>query len=163
MITVLCGRVAAGKSALAARMGRQGAVVLSCDDMMLTLFDGCLGAQHDETAMRCLRYLFSLAAQLAEKGYEVVLDYGFWLRAERDAARAYFAARNLSCRVLHVTVSDGTRLCRLAARNKALQNASGRVYLIEEPLLSRLDAKFCAPAPDEGAEVLDNEKEWTNT
>ena len=52
MVTILCGRVAAGKSFLAAQAEREGALVLSCDQLMLTVFDGCLGAQHDATAMK---------------------------------------------------------------------------------------------------------------
>lgn len=160
MITVLCGKVAAGKTALASRMQAEGAVVLSCDEMMLTLFDGCLGAAHDRTAMKCLHYLFSVAAQLAEKGLDAVIDYGFWLHAERDAARAYFAERSLPCRVLLVETAEDKRLSRLARRNDALRSAEGRVYLIEGSLLGRMDAKFEAPAPDEHIEHFDNTEDF---
>lgn len=159
MITILCGRVAAGKTALARRFGEEGAVVLSCDELMLTLFDGCLGPRHDETAMRCLTYLFSVAAQLEQKGVNAVLDYGFWLRAERDAARAYFSSRGLAARLLVVQASEPARLMRLARRNKGLRNAKRRVYLIEGDLLKRMDAKYEPPGADEPAEIFDNTEE----
>lgn len=159
MITILCGRVAAGKTALARRFGDQGAVVLSCDELMLTLFDGCLGPRHDETALRCLSYLFSLAAQLAEKGVDAVLDYGFWLRAERDAARAYFSSRGLAARLLVVQAAEPARLARLSRRNEGLRHETRRVYLIEGALLGRMDAKFEPPGADEHAEIFDNTEE----
>lgn len=159
MITILCGRVAAGKTALARQLGAQGAVVLSCDELMLTLFDGCLGPRHDETALRCLTYQFSVAAQLAEKGIDAVLDYGFWLRAERDAARAYFTARGLETRLLFVQAEEPARLLRLSRRNESLRNAAKRVYLIEGELLRRMDAKFEPLGADEPAEIFDNTKE----
>ena len=74
MVTVLCGPVAAGKTFLAQRLGREGALVLSCDEMMLTLFDRCLGPEHhDEMALRCLRSLFSVAVQEARLGRDVVV------------------------------------------------------------------------------------------
>lgn len=163
MITILCGRIAAGKTTLAARLRREtGALVLSCDDMMLTVFDGCLGSAHDTTAMKCLRFLFSLAAQAAENGQDAVLDYGFWLRAERDAARAYFAARGLPCRLVEVTLPDEIRRARLNERNQTLRHAEGRVYLIEGELLDRMDAKYQMPAPEEHALRFDNTPERTN-
>ena len=39
MVTVLCGPVAAGKTFLAERLGREGALVLSCDEMMLSWYE----------------------------------------------------------------------------------------------------------------------------
>lgn len=139
----------------------EGAIVLSCDEMMLGLYDGCLGPRHDETALRCLQYLFSVAAQLEERGVDAVVDYGFWLRAERDAARAYFASRGLAHRILLVQAPEDKRLSRLAARNQALRGAAGRVYLIEGELLGRMDAKFQPPAPDEPIETYDNTEDFS--
>ena len=159
MITILCGRVAAGKTALARQLRAKGAIVLSCDELMLTLFDGCLGPRHDETALRCLTYQFSVAAQLAEQGVDAVLDYGFWLRAERDAARAYFSSRGLAARLLVVQAAEPTRLARLSRRNEGLRHAAERVYLIEGELLGRMDAKFEPPGADEPAEIFDNTEE----
>ncbi len=148
MVTVLCGPVAAGKTFLAERLGREGALVLSCDEMMLTLFDRCLGPEHhDEMAMRCLRYLFSVAVQEARMGRDVVVDYGMWLRQERDAARQAFRSAGVPYRILLVEVDEATRLRRLERRNEGLRNADHRVYLIEGELLERMDAKWRAPGP----------------
>lgn len=159
MITVLCGKVAAGKTTLAQEMGRQGAAVLSCDELMLTVFDGCLGEAHDRTAMKCLKYLFSLAIQLSRLGQDVVVDYGFWLRAERDAARAAFTAAGVPWQMLLVETDEPVRLARLAHRNEGLRQAEGRVYLIEGELLTRMDAKFQTPDQQEGLIAYDNTQE----
>lgn len=160
MITVLCGRVAAGKTALAETLHREtGAAVLSCDDLMLTVFDGCLGGAHDRTAMKCLTYLFSLAVQLDGLGVDAVVDYGFWLRAERDAARAYFTRAGVPHRLVLVESDEAVRLTRLSRRNEALRDAPGRVYRIEGELLGRMDAKFEPPGPDEPLERFDNTPE----
>lgn len=159
MITILCGKVAAGKTALARRMAARGAVVLSCDEMMLGLFDGCLGREHDATALKCLTYLFSVAAQLEVRGVDSVVDYGFWLRAEREAARTYFSALGLPWRLLLVEVPEPLRLARLARRNEGLRRSTSRVYLIEGELLERMDSKFQPPAPAENAVIFDNTKD----
>ena len=159
MITILCGRVAVGKSTVAQHMHHAyGALHLSCDDLMLTLFDGCLGETHDQTALRCLQYLCTVAHNAAQSGLDCVLDYGFWLRAERDTVRAYFATHELAYRLVWVDVAQEIRLARLAQRNEALRAcAQGkRVYLIEGALLERMDAKFEPPTPEECAQLFDN-------
>lgn len=162
MITILCGKVAAGKTALAERWKRErGTAVLSCDELMLTVFDGCLGAEHDRTAMKCLTYLFSVAAQLDALGLDAAVDYGFWLRAERDAARAYFSSRGIAHRIVLVEAGERTRLRRLARRNENLRNAEGRVYRIEGELLARMDAKWQPIGADETVQRFDNTPERT--
>lgn len=164
MITILCGRVAAGKTTLAHRICEEtGALHLSCDELMLTLFDSCLGQSHDAVAMKCLHYLFSLAAQAAERGVGAVLDYGFWLPEERQAARDYFDSRRLPYRMIEVKSPDPIRLRRLEARNEALRGAQTRVYLIEGELLGRMDAKYHPPTPEEAVLVFDNTAEGIPT
>lgn len=150
MITLLCGRVAAGKSHLARRMEAEGALILSCDEMMLTLYDHCLGPErHDEAALRCLHFLFSVAARASAQGVDTVVDYGLWLRSERDAARDYFRGRGIPYRILVVETPQELRFQRLAQRNETLRNAAERVYLIEGALLERMDAKWQPPGPEE--------------
>ena len=160
MVTVLCGRVAAGKSFLAEQMRRKGALVLSCDEMMLTLFEHCLGPEnHDKMALRCLRYLFSVAVQASELGQDVV-DYGMWLRAERHAARRIFREAGVKYRILLVETEEEIRLRRLSRRNEGLRNADHRVYLIEGDLLKRMDAKWQPIGEDEtDVEVCRNDEE----
>lgn len=46
---LLCGRICAGKTTYAKRLGKtRGAVCLSCDELMLALFGQQLGDRHDE-------------------------------------------------------------------------------------------------------------------
>jgi len=150
MVTVLCGRVAVGKSFLAEQMKQAGTLVLSCDDMMLTLFEHCLGPEnHDKMALRCLKYLFSVAIQEAKLGRDVVVDYGMWLRRERDLAREIFQQAGLDYRFLLVETEEETRLRRLKRRNEGLRNVGRRVYLIEGELLARMDAKWQPIGSDE--------------
>lgn len=163
MVTILCGRVAAGKTTLAKQICAQtGAIHLSCDDLMLTIFDGCLGQAHDQTAMKCLYYLFGLAVQLDTRGLDAVIDYGFWLRAERDAARHYFAARGIAHRMIVVQTQETVRRIRLAHRNDDLRQAQERVYLIEGEKLVRMDAKFEPLDVQEAVEYYDNTPERKN-
>ena len=103
--------------------------------------------------------MFSLAVKLDGLGVDAVVDYGFWLRAERDAARAYFTRGGVPHRLVLVESDETVRLTRLSRRNEALRDAPGRVYRIEGELLDRMDAKFEPPGPDEPLERFDNTPE----
>jgi len=75
MVTLLCGRIGSGKTTLAKQIqSRTGAVLLSADDLLLTVFTGCLGDKHDETNARCLQYLFQMAGQLDALGISCIID-----------------------------------------------------------------------------------------
>ena len=86
-VTLICGPVCSGKTTLAEAYGREtGAVNLPADDLMLALFGGDAGADHDRYAARARRYLLDLAVKLSRAGTEVTLDWGFWTKEMREEA-----------------------------------------------------------------------------
>jgi predicted kinase len=86
-------------------------------------------------------------------GRDVVIDYGYWLKKERDAARQYFRSRNIPMELHYFIASEEIRKKRLKQRNKALEEAgesiSRKAYYIDEELRQRLDMKFEEPSKDE--------------
>lgn len=155
-VILLCGKIAVGKTTYAAYLQRnRNAVVLSCDELMLSLFDSCLGDKHDATVKRCSLYLSGIADQVVAAGVDVVLDFGSWTAAERDAVRTFFVEHNIPVRLYYLFCEESVRLERLRLRNIALRNADGRVYIIEEDLRRRLDAKFELPSENETDKLID--------
>ena len=68
-VILLCGKIAVGKTTYAAYLQKsRNAVVLSCDELMLSLFDSCLGDKHDATVKRCSLYLSGIARQVVAAG-----------------------------------------------------------------------------------------------
>ena len=158
-VILLCGKIASGKTTYAEALRREsGAVILSCDELMLTLFDQCLGEKHDETVARCSRYLNRLALQIIASGLDVILDFGYWSRAERETVRAFFASRGVSVCLHYVCCEEGLRMKRLHERNQALAHAEERVYLIGDELRERLDQKFEEPSEEEVAQLVNTDK-----
>lgn len=155
-VIMLCGRIAAGKSYYADRLRANGAVVLSADDLMLSLFDGCLGDKHDEIVLATERYFCTLAPQIVRTGADVVLDYGHWSRSLRDAVRTLCRQAGLDCRLHYITAADATRRARLEKRNAENAAKPGRQYIIDAALLERLDAKFEAPEAWEIDRLVEN-------
>ena len=58
-------------------------------------------------------------------------------------------------RLYYLFCEESVRLERLRLRNIALRNADGRVYIIEEDLRRRLDAKFELPSENETDKLID--------
>lgn len=146
-VYLLCGKIASGKTTYAQGMQSQtGAVILSYDELMLQLYDGCLGeVQHEQAVARICRYFYQLSEQLLSVGVDVLLDFGYWRYEERESARAFYRARGLVAVLVYFDLDEETRLNRLTKRNLALSGAKERVYLIEGELLEKLDRKFEPP------------------
>ncbi len=159
-VIILCGRIASGKSYYANKLSEQSnAVILSVDDLMLRLSDSCLGQQHDDTARRCELYFYDLAEQMINKGIDAIIDYGYWSRKDREDAKEYFRKRGVNAELHYIHISEELRLKQLEARNERLiaetkKNDTGRVYIIDEPLRQRLDAKFEEPSQEEVDELI---------
>ncbi len=159
-VIILCGRIASGKSYYAHKLKEQSnAIILSVDELMLRLSDSCLGQQHDDTARRCELYFYDLAEQMISKGIDVIIDYGYWSRKDREEAKTHFRTREIDVELHYIHVSEELRLKQLAGRNERLiaereKKDMGRVYIIDEPLRLRLDAKFEEPSQEEVDQLI---------
>ena len=144
MVTLMCGKIASGKTTEAQKIAEKGAVLLSCDELMLTIFTECLGAKHAETERRCLRYLFKTAKQLDEKGIDSVIDAGFWTREERAEAEAFFKDNHIRYVWKKVEASDEVRTERIKTRYERVKNRESeeRVFAPSPERAAQLDRKF---------------------
>jgi predicted kinase len=92
------------------------------------------------------RALWDLAARVLVLGLDVILDFGFWSRSERDEFRR--RAKQLGARSeLHfLDVPEEMLLIRLAERNIHLPPST---FWIDEARLKLWSSRFEPPAPDE--------------
>lgn len=154
-VIILCGRIAVGKSYYANKLKeKNNAIILSVDELMLRLSDSCLGAHHDDMSLRCERYFYGLAEQMTNSGIDVIIDFGYWSRKEREEAKEYFGRRGIKSELHYIQISEEKRIKQLESRNDRLINErrmkdTGRVYIIDEVLRQRLDQKFEEPEQEE--------------
>lgn len=154
---LLCGRIASGKTTYAQKLKIDtSAVILSADDLMLTLFDACLGERHNDMVARISRYFCSLSEDILAKGLDAVFDFGYWTKQERAEIKQYFTEKALPFELHYIRAPEETRLNRLKARNERLKDSAKREYIIEGELLKKLDARFEEPSPDEVDIYVDN-------
>ena len=150
---VFCGRIAAGKSTLAAELGREaGTVAMSEDDWLAALYGDEMLSVADY--LRCAARLRGIVgphvASLLDAGVSVVLDF----QANTVEARDWMLGiltRTGSAHVLHLlNVPEDVCLARLRARTARGDHA----FAVTEEQFRRISSHFVAPSPDEGFRIL---------
>jgi predicted kinase len=136
---LLCGLPGSGKTTLAKRLARDvPAVRLSPDewltDLGVDLFDEPFRA-------RLERRFCTLARDLLALGQNVVLESGFWSRAERDEMRAVGRSVGAVVELRYLAVPFDELVRRLAARDSPV--------LISQELLAEYEQVFQAPGDEE--------------
>lgn len=147
---LLIGRICSGKTTYARELMKQErAVLLSADALMQTLFPEPLGERYDVYATRCIAYLYRQARELVAAGVTVILDFGFWTRADRAAAVEALSGIPLDWCYLSPPEDEWRR--RMAQRNAAIEygHASCDDYYVDDGLLRKLAARFEPPAASE--------------
>lgn len=145
-IILLIGKICVGKSTYAKGLG---GMLISCDQLMQSMFPGGCGEHHDLLAERARRYLLSLARQSAEAGVTPVVDFGFWTPALRREAIDALAGFELDWRYLDIPEDEWRR--RIATRNASIQAgmADPADYFVDEGLLQKVNTLFIPPTEQE--------------
>jgi predicted kinase len=115
------GFLGSGKTTLAKRLERQhSAVRFTPDEWMARLFGEDPPADRfQDRAAAILDIMQPLWVRCLSLGLDVVLDYGFWSRAERDRVRVVVGAIGATPVLWSVSCSDDEALKRIALRNEA--------------------------------------------
>jgi predicted kinase len=147
-VYLLCGKTGSGKSTYAAQLQQERrALSLSLDELMLPLFGAALPRpEFEQRLAACKEYLLSITERLLALDVDVVLDWGFWGKAERLATRERVTARGGRCELIYFAVPDALILERLRRRNARLPD---HTYEISETMFEELSRYFEPPGPDE--------------
>lgn len=94
-------------------------------------------------------YLQKKAAEIAKAGVPVILDWGFWQRARREEAEAYFRKRGVETEWYYVEVTDEEWQRNIRARNEAVTKGETNDYFVDEGLFQKIVSRFEPPAPGE--------------
>lgn len=137
-LILLCGLPGAGKTTLARRLVTEGPGVRLCPDDWITglgvdLFDQPFRA-------RLERVLSAHAHELLRLGVTVILEFGFWSRAERDEQRLAARALDAAVELCYLDVPFDELVRRLTER---------ATVLITADMLREYMTLFEPPADDE--------------
>lgn len=156
---LMCGKICSGKSTFALELKRaHNAVVLSVDEITLALFNGKAGDKLDLYVERLERYLYKKSLDILEEGIDVVFDWGFWTRCERDEARRFFAQNNIEYEFHYISIEDDEWHRRIEKRNKAIAEGKLSAYYVDDGLSNKFEAIFEAPDSSENDFIIHNQR-----
>ena len=149
-VYMTCGKICSGKSTYADGLRRRfKGVVLSVDEITLALFPEGVGEMHDTYVERAESYLFAKSLELIEVGIDVILDWGFWTKVNRDKAKEFYKVRGIDTEMHYIDVCDETWKQRLAYRNAKVEAGETEAYYVDENLATKFAAIFETPDKDE--------------
>jgi predicted kinase len=147
-LILICGLPGAGKTTLAKQLERsRGAVRLTPDEWIAEILEDPL----DLTELDRLRspvesVQWGLAERLLGLGVDVILDWGFWSREERQEYRRRAEALGARVELYHLEVGHDELWSRVSERNAHLPPGTFRVT--EEQLI-QWGALFEVPTEEE--------------
>ncbi len=124
-LILLCGLPGAGKTTLACRLERErNALRLTPDEWM----EAIVGDGYDEAKRAAVEAMqWEIAARVLALGVNVILDWGFWSRVERDEYRSRAAALGARAEIWFLNVPRDELASRLSARDLELPPNTFRV------------------------------------
>ena len=150
---MLCGKIAAGKSTLAAELARQPNTVLMSEDFWMTkLYPGEVLTIEDyaKYSARLGAAMAPHIAQLLKSGVSVVLDFQANTLRRRAWMRGIIDQSGAAHQLHHLDMSDEVCRARLHQRNAA----GTHVYAVTDAEFDQFTRYFVAPTPDEGLNVV---------
>jgi len=149
-VILICGKICSGKTIYAKKIAKDvKAVILSVDEIMLELFGQYLGDKHDEIAEKTEKYLFRRTVEIISVGINVILDWGFWRREQRQITTKYFNNLGINVEWHFIDVDDNTWNNNLSKRNNAIKNNEDKSYFIDENIIKKFHNLFEKPEQNE--------------
>ena len=147
-LLLMCGLPGSGKTTLASRLElERPALRLTPDEWIVRLFGAALTPPTLDWCRDPVEEVqWAVAERALSLGVNVILDFGFWTRREREEFRSRVAALGAASEVHYLDVPLPVLVSRLTARNAALPPYSFRVT---EGQLRRWWGLFEPPSAEE--------------
>lgn len=144
----MVGLPCSGKTTLARQLEHEhSALRLTPDEWQVALFgQDAEEPEHDTRHSLIEAMLWNIASRALELGTNVILDFGFWAREEREDFRSRAKLLGASSEIHFLDVSEEELLRRLEERNSRPSRES---FHISEAAMKSWIVSFQRPTPDE--------------
>ena len=151
MLYILCGLPGAGQTTYAKELAeQQGAELFSLDDLLNEKYGNMHGCELQVREWAVKYEILPEIEELLQSGKAVILDFGFYKKAERDRYRKLAKLHSVPSETHYVTAKYETLLKRVTQRNKSEDN----VHHIDKEILDTLISRFEEPKGDEPHTVI---------
>lgn len=150
---LLCGKIAAGKSTLAAQLAKQdGTVLISEDAWLSALFSDEMstGADYVRCAAKLRSAMGPHVTALLRAGVSVVLDFPANTVETRAWMRGLFESAQAQHQLHLLDVPDELCLARLHRRNTQGDHA----FIATDEQFRQFSKHFAPPSPEEGFDIV---------
>ena len=140
-LVLLCGKPGCGKTTIAQQLHKDlGYIHFSADDYMLRLFGEITQREIFEQKLQATKDLiYSICDQILPNN-NVVLDFGFWTKQERQSLLQRFA--NSQVVLVYIKLDNDEIFRRVQHRNKNLKPSE---YYMDKSTFDILAGKFEEP------------------
>jgi predicted kinase len=154
---LLVGFISSGKTTFAKKLEKEtGALRFTKDEWIIRIFGNDPNfAEFNTYDERITALARDIAFQCLRAGNDVIIDEGFWMRAQRDDLRKRIKQAGAICQIYYIKCSDKTMKQRLVKRNKKLTKDA---FYIDETMFNSYKKYFEAPGRDEDCHVIENDK-----
>ena len=154
-VIMTCGKICCGKTTYARKLQEErDAVILSLDEITLSLFPDGAGEMHDVYTLRAEAYLLSLSVQIVRAGTDVILDWGLWTRAQRERIRAFYRECGIPNEIRYLRIGKKEWESRIRGRNSR-HSEDPSSYYVDEGLLKKAESLFEEPSEGEADVIVD--------
>lgn len=153
MLHLLCGKIASGKSTLAAELcAAPGCVVISEDQWLAALYQDEMQSVADyvRVAAKLRKAMTPHLVALLHAGVSVVLDFPANTRANRDWMRSVIQASSAGHQLHYLDVTDALCKSRLHARNQGGEHA----FAATDEQFALITRYFEPPQEEEGFNLV---------
>ncbi len=152
---LLYGFVGAGKTTYAKELASEtGAIRFSPDEWIVRLYGSNPAADmFAEYDQRIRTLIWELAEVFLQSEKDVILDFGFWQRADRNTAREKAELWHAECELIYLKCSEELMRARVLQRT---QNLPEDALVIDENAIEIMRTRFESLGLDEVHTIIPN-------
>jgi len=154
-VILIIGKICSGKTTYAKQLAaREPAVIFNIDEPMLLLF-GQHCEDFDAICEKLRAWQLRQTVEAVNAGVVVILDWGFWNRADRAEKAAFFRECHIPVEWHYVTVSDAQWREQIKKRNRDVEAGRCDAYYVDAGLAQKCEAIFEPPSAAEGLDIYE--------
>ena len=120
-------------------------MILSVDEITLALFGNEAGEKLDDYVCRAENYLYNKSIEIIETGTNVILDWGFWTKSERELARDFYNSHGIENEFHYINITDDEWHRRIKKRNSDISAGRLNAYYVDSGLAEKFGRIFEPP------------------